>query len=67
MKVCDVMLKKADKKKDRQILFAHKHELADKIRFTMISIFCSLYVKNARKINLILCINQKGQKLNVYF
>jgi len=31
MKVCDVMLKKADKKKDRQILFAHKHELADKI------------------------------------
>ena len=39
MKVCDVMLKKADKKKDRQILFAHKHELADKIRFVMKSIF----------------------------
>ena len=39
MKVCDVMLKKADKKKDRQILFAHKHELADKIRFVRKSFF----------------------------
>ena len=47
MKVCDVMLKKADKKKDRQILFAHKHELADKIRFVRKYFFFSLWVNIA--------------------
>merc|ERR1719285_111607 len=31
LSVCDVMLKKQDKKKDRQILFNHKHELQDKL------------------------------------
>lgn len=29
--ICDVMLKKQDKKKDRQILFNHKHEVLDKL------------------------------------
>jgi len=31
LNVCDVMLKKQDKKKDKQILFSHKHELLDKL------------------------------------
>ena len=30
--ICDVMLKKQDKKKDRQILFNHKHELLEKLK-----------------------------------
>ena len=30
--VCDVMLKKADKKKDRQILFGHKQSLLEKLQ-----------------------------------
>ncbi|XP_023348939.1 E3 UFM1-protein ligase 1-like [Eurytemora carolleeae] len=31
MNVCDVMLKKVDKKKDRQILFSHRHQLLDQL------------------------------------
>jgi len=31
MELCDVMLKKADKKKDRQIIFSHRHQLLDQM------------------------------------